>query len=576
MRRRDKMKIKRLFMLVMTVLIMSSLILAGCSQAKPEVEDEAVVEASITEEDAEDDSTADTADADPSDGDKVGGTFVRPVSVEPNSLDPAAAGMVTIPGFIGSSLVTINPDGEYVGYLAESWDVSEDGTVYDFHLKENVTFHNGMPLTAADYAFTFSRLYGENAVPGGASALLGPVINAEAVDEYTLRLTLAQPHAPLLFSLSITGFYQPVNQAAFEEMGSEAYGRAPVGVGPYMFKEWAAGDKIVLERNPNFAWGPDFLHQGPYYIETIEFPFINETSTILAALETGEVHYAEVPFADLERFKAMDSYNFYNKMVPAFAPSIQLNVGKAPLDDVNIRKAMNIAVNREALVEISTMGSGFAQYGVLSPSTVGYWSGAEDYAKSMYSYDIEAAKALIAESGYADTDGDGIVEKDGQPLSITLSVTNERTEFVKIAEVLMEQYKQIGIEIVLEQIESNTFSDLAAQGEYQAATIFMNYPEADILYISFHSGMAGITNVSFTNDADLDALLDETRNATTQDSRNQAIIGAQKLILDQSYVIPLYTTISTYAMSSSIEGFLWADSISGLQAGYLNDAYFVK
>ncbi|MCU0514334.1 MAG: ABC transporter substrate-binding protein, partial [Anaerolineae bacterium] len=197
----------------------------------------------------------------PAQAQEPGGRMVIAINIEPTTFDAHLTNGAGSISLIGATLVARDPQtDDLVPYLATGWTTSADGLVWDFALREDVIFHNGDPLTAADYAWTFNRwLNPETASPSVAA--VSAIIAAEAVDTYTLRLTLAIPFAPLLDNLTVA-YAQPLSRRAVEEGGS-GYGVQPVGVGPFRFKEWIPGERFVVERNPDYNWAPNFVHQGP-------------------------------------------------------------------------------------------------------------------------------------------------------------------------------------------------------------------------------------------------------------------------------------------------------------------------
>lgn len=556
----------RLFVLLVTAILTVGPLLAGCATPATEPPTETAVE---QVEQATDTPVPPTPTPE---GPTVGGKLVWYVPAEPNSLDPHMAIWVTVPNLLGGALVALDPDGNYVPYLAEKWTVSDDGLTYDFTLKDGITFNDGTPLTAADYAWTFQRLLDPEAPAMGAKSLLGPLASAEAVDDSTLRLTLAAPHAPFLFSLCISGFYQPLSQAAVEA-GGDDYGRNPVGVGPYKLKEWKTGEKITLERNPDYNWGPAYAHEGPYYIQEIEFRFIAEESTAMAGLETGEIDYAKVPADQLDQIANTGKFQIYESLVPGLSPYLLLNNSKPPFDDLKVRQALNLAVDRDVLVSVVAQGKAVAQYGPMSSSTFGYWSGIEELG---YHFDQERAKTLLAEAGYT-LNADGVLEKDGQPLVLPILVSSEGGEtFVRTAEVLKEQYKAVGIQVEIEQVETATLMTDLATGNYTISMQDLNYPEADLLFLMYHSSMIGYVNMGFVNNPDLDAVLMQTRLATDPAARQEALTQAQKMITENAYVVPLFARKQFQAVANKVKGYVFSEKTAGLYGGYLDDAYIVE
>ncbi|MDD4089802.1 MAG: ABC transporter substrate-binding protein, partial [Tissierellia bacterium] len=203
-------------------------------------------------------------------------------------------------------LVSRDYDFNYRPSLAKSWDTSEDGMVWTFHLREDVKFHNGKPLTAHDIKFTFDTILDpETASPSQSD--FAAIKGLEVKDEYTVDVMLHQPFPNLLFVMSNTSA-GIVSQEAYEEYGDEYGINYVVGTGPYMFQEWRQGDKIVIVKNPDYNWGPEWMtNRGPALIDNIEFRVIPEENSRLMELEAGNVHILrDVPASFLQRVDDID------------------------------------------------------------------------------------------------------------------------------------------------------------------------------------------------------------------------------------------------------------------------------
>jgi len=463
--------------------------------------------------------------------------------------------------FIGATLVAKDAKGEYLPYLAEGWEISDDGLTWDFTIKKGIKFHNGAPLTAQDYAWTFQRALDEAKL---IKPMIASISSAEALDDYTLRLNLKQPFFPLLNSLAYHAL-MPLSKAAVEEAG-EQYGRQPISVGPYKFKEWKTGEKIVLERNPDFNWGPPFAHQGPYYIDTVEFLIIPEYDTMIAGLEAGEIDYAKIDPLSVERIKGSGHFQVFEMVSQGMEPHLIINVSKPPFTDIRVRQAFNLAVDREALIQLVESGYGEVQYGPLSSSMSGYWPGVEEIG---YKYDLARAKALMEEAGYRVGD-DGMLEKDGEPLKVVVLAPANIPSQVKVAEVLKEQYKALGVEVEIQVLEYASMMDSVISGNFVAAVQGYTYPEADILVIWFHSSFG--PNFPKAQDPELDKLLEASRTATDSATRQEALIEAQKYIIEQAYAVSLYAPKTFTVLSNRIKSATFSPYYNLVWVRF-NDAY---
>lgn len=491
----------------------------------------------------------------------VGGTLVIASPYDFDTLDVHRTTIASHPlSLLGASLITKDPDtGEYIPYLAESWTVSPDGMVYEFKLRDGVTFHDGTPLTTADYAWTFNRAIAPDSVAAGA---LRGLASAEAVDEHTLRLNMVFPSSVLLNTLSFFNYGQPLSQAYVEKMGAD-YGQHPMSVGPFKFKEWAVGEKLVLERNPDFNWGPAYAHQGAPYIETIEYRILPEYATQLAGFEAGEVDYLTfVESKDMKRVQEAGN-SIFQYLEFGAGKAVFMNTAKPPFDNLQVRQALNYAIDKEVVLKVATLGHGVALYGPISPSTDGYWPGVEYVG---YQHDPAKATALMQEAGYA-LNAQGVWEKDGQPLEVKLLTYSFS---VKDAELVQEQLQTFGITAKIEQGEVTTVGEALRTGGFDLAISGFGWPDYGALFAMFHPSLIGAFNYGMVNDPDLSRSLEIMATAVDKSVVEQTAADAQRRIVEQAYTVPLYAFNNYIAMSSRVQGAkLWAYSAQIL----LFDAY---
>jgi len=547
---------------LMSVILILALLLAACAPSGAE-------QAAAGEEGASEEAAAPAGDETTTGEPAVGGNLVIRLAAEPDTFDPqiqTGGRIFAVIQNVGASLVAKDPDsGEYVPYLAESWDISDDGLTWEFKLREDVKFHNGDPMTAEDYVYTINRALDPATQSPATATIFRGVESVEAPDEYTLRINMAQPNFPLLENLTDPVFTLPLSPRQIEEEGAD-FGQAPVSIGPFKFKEWISGEKVVLERNPDFVWGPGFTNGVPPYIETLEFRFIPEYSTALAGLEAGEIDFLVLDPKDVKRVEADEEYRVFSSLLAGADPMIHLNVSKPPFDDVKVRQAFNMAVDRDLILKVVGLDKGVVQQGPISSSVHGYWPGVEEIG---YDYDVEAARALLEEAGYTLND-DGIYEKDGEPLSLTLKVVATKAHHTRLAQFLQEQLKDLGVEITIEELDEGIMASQLAPGDYTMAIDDWFWPDSSLMFGLYHSAMLGALNQSQVNDSDLDAILGAMMFATSAEDNAAAAQAAQQYIVEQAYIIPFYTRANYAALSSKVNGAVYSPILGDL---LLYDAY---
>src|SRR5581483_7834240 len=274
-----------------------------------------------------------------------------------SSLDPEMVGGTYVHSILSTIydlLVYQDPtDGSIQPGLAASWEVSPDGLVYTFKLQPNARFHDGNPVTAEAVRFTLERAVDPAYRPNNVASarLMIAYDHTEVVDDLTARVYLKEPQANFLPSVVGRTQLAIVSPRAVERLGVEAFGENPVGSGPYRFVEWVRGERIVVERNPDYAWGsPIFKHSGPPLVDRIVFRYIPEPSTRLAALESGEVNAIDgVPEADQDRLARDSRFEIVEVRKNGTTGRLTLNNRAFPTSERAVRVALNQAIDKDAV-----------------------------------------------------------------------------------------------------------------------------------------------------------------------------------------------------------------------------------
>lgn len=559
---------RTVFMLSVLTLILTILVGACSPQAEaPAVEqpaDEGIVEEEqpAEEPEAEEPADAPMEEAEPT----ADNTLVSYFAADKDTFDPHKTTNSGGTEEFGGTLIAKHPEtGEYVPYLAERWEASEDGLTLTFYLRDDVKFHDGTPLTAEDFAWTFMRAIAPETASPAAGTLLGGLTEAVALDDLTLQLTLAAPNFWILESLSLAGFMQPLSKAYVEANGEDALARNPMGVGPYIFVEYETGDHVLYKRNPEFTWGPEYA-PGPVNFQFLEYRIIPDQATALAAFEAGEIHAVGIPPEELDRFSDESKYAIYQSMGQLLFPAFNFNLSKAPWDDVNMRKAINYAINRQLVIDVVYGGNAEIAYGPIVPAMAGYWPGVEEIG---YTYDLEKAYEHFELAGYVK--GEEWLEKDGEPLSFSL-ITPNYDFILPVLEVVQQQLIEVGVDFKIEAMDASLVDTEKAKGEFDMAVTGYSYPTADVLYFFHHSSMLGALNWNMVADPDLDAMLDASRTTMDPTAQQEITNDIQKYIVENAYVVPLVNEVSFTGISTQVQGYYWSEVLVRFD---LSNAYLV-
>jgi peptide/nickel transport system substrate-binding protein len=371
-------------------------------------------------------------------------TLIVALSQAPTSLDPAdhrERSSETVIRNMFDGLVTRDTRSGVHLELAEELNWLDDQTL-EVKLRQGVKFHDGTEMTADDVVFTFDRIIQENMIEypephtSPRKGLIAPLESVEKVDDYTAILHFSGVWPP---AMQLLVHQQIVPKAYLEEVGTEGFIAQPVGTGPFKFVEGQLDDQIVMERFDDY-WGgaPDLEPVGPACVEQAIFRVIPEASTRVAALLAGEVDIIQsVPSELIDTLSQTPGIQIGT--APGTQPQwLQLNVTDPLFQEVGVRQALNYAIDKDLIVEAVYGGRAVPLPGPLSP-----FNNFVNNALSPYPYDTEMALELLAEAGWSDSDGDGILDKGGQPFAFTIDTIED---WRSLAEAVAGMYREIGID----------------------------------------------------------------------------------------------------------------------------------
>jgi peptide/nickel transport system substrate-binding protein len=468
-------------------------------------------------------------------------TIIVALARNPLTLDPADYShreTETVLRNIFDGLVTRDTRSEVHLEIAESMEWLDDTTL-EVKLREGVLFHNGEELTADDVIFTYERILTDDAIeyPDPHSSprrgFLGPLVSLEKVDDYTVVMNFSAPWpgwAQMLVHNQI------IPQDYMEEVGARGFIDNPVGAGPFKFVSVTAGfDEVVLERFDDY-WGgaPTLDRDGSACVEGAVFRTIPEASTRVAALLAGEVDIiAEVPAELVRLLEQTPGIEVYT--APSTRPIwLQMNVTLAPFDDVRVRQAMNYAIDKDLLIETLYNGRGQPLAGVLSPLNNMAHPDLEPYP-----YDPDRALELLADAGWEDSDGDGMLDRNGQPMAFTL---DSPPEMAALAESLASLLRDIGIDASVRVWEYGVVLPLLRAGERQAYvsdwgdSAFDPVGHMEAKWHTYTEGVAywGRGNFSSYSNERVDELIVAGETEADPDARRALYYEAQEILYEEA------------------------------------------
>jgi peptide/nickel transport system substrate-binding protein len=360
----------------------------------------------------------------------VGG-LIEPITLNPLLADDEASLAVT--GLVFDSLLAVDPwTGALLPNLARAWRVSADGLTITFDLRDDVLWHDGEPFSAKDVEFTFEAI----AKLGADSPHwfnLALVEEFQALDTKTFLVKLSEPNCSALYDLGLLPIV-PRHVLPQQAMA--------IGTGPFVFKDWLQDDPIALIRNAHYWRGAPHLDAWTYRV-------LADAEQLLAELEAGQIDVAHIRPEDLAGVEAAGHCEVY-RYPTAEGYFIAFNNNHPVLGDRKVRQALSYALDREGLVDQILLGQGTLLATGLLP---GHWALQEGTGSRLYDYDFGEAQRLLAEAGWSDSDGDGILDREGEPFQLSLTTNADNTTREAIAILAGQYYRAIGVVAQVELVE---------------------------------------------------------------------------------------------------------------------------
>ena len=518
-------------------------------------------------EDEADEPSKEASDGASIEGGRLVRLFVDPPTLDPHLTTDATSAQIIVEVFGG--LVTIDRNLDIAPDLAESWEISGEGTIYTFHIDPDARFHDGKKVTAEDVRWSLERVTNPLTESPVVDQYLGDIIGVEeklngdalsisgvrVIDEETIEITIDQAKSYFLAKLTYpTGF---VLDRENIDADPRNWFRKPNGTGPFRLAEYKVGETLLLSRNDDY-------HLGPPNLGEVELILSGGTSMLM--YENDEIHITGVGLADLDRL--LDPSNSLNAELRRAPPSfsvqyIGLNINEPPLDDPNVRQALNMAIDKQEIASIVLGDLVVPAKGILPPGFPGYNNDVRGY-----SFDPIRAKQLLEDSAYGD-------DLENLP---TITITTPGSFGANVSldmEVVLQMWERhLGITAEFQQTEYATFLKDLHKRRFQMFDIgwIADYPDPEnFLDILFHSESSN--NHTSYNNPDVDRLLVEARVETDENARFALYNQIEQIILDDAPWIPLWYSGESYTLvKPNVQEYLQAPlTIPRLRYVYLND-----
>ena len=448
--------------------------------------------------------------------------------------------------------VKVEDDGssEIAPMLAESWEVTDDGLTYTFHLREDATFQNGNPVTAQDVKYTFTRMFTADGTVNGSfldqiagtdelsDGSADELTGVEVVDDHTVNITLKEPFGAFLSALAFTACSIYDDEAT--EAAGDDFGMVPektVGSGPFIFESWTPNAELVLKRNDNY-WG------GAAKIPGVVIKIIPDTETQTMMFESGELDLLDLKINPEAVDRIVETYPDQIVSGPIMGVDyVFMNAAVEPLNDVRVRKAIQMAIDRQTILDEIYSGMGKVENGLFSNGMIGYNENLPEIP-----YDPEQAKALLAEAGYP----------DGFSIELGADSSDSETK-TTITEIIQAMLSEVGINVEIKKYDQSTWLETRKTGTMpmyiSSWTADFNDPD-NFMYTYF--GTEENTKLRSINYQDA-AVIAEVAAARTIVDTDERLAKYQeleeKIMQEDASLVPLWSRDHLFAVSKRTKGF---------------------
>jgi len=478
-----------------------------------------------------------------------GDTLIAGSIGEPTVLIPMLAGDSAshdVAGLIFNGLVKYDTDLSVIGDLAESWEISPDGLVITFHLRKGVRWTDGVPFTAGDVMFGFKTIIDEKTPTAYQEDFL-QVKKAEVLDKYTFRVTYGKPFAPALSSWGNL-VVLPKHLLEGKDITKTDFARNPVGLGRYKLKNWIPGQEVVLASNRDYF-------EGRPYINGYVYRIIPDPATMFLELQAGGIDMMGLTPVQYTKQTDNDFFrnNFQKFRYPVFSYTyLGFNLRHPWFQDKLVRQAIAHAIDKNELVDVVLFGLGSPASGPYVPDT---WPYNPDVKK--YEFNPGKAKQLLREAGWEDTDGDGILDKNGRDFAFTIRTNMGNKLREKTATIIQWRLRNIGIKVSIEVIEWSAFiNEFIDKRRFEAVILGWSIGIDPDQYDIWHSSKTREKEFNFVSysNPEVDELLEKGRRTFSVEERKKAYFRIQEVLADELPYIFLYVPDATPMVHARVKG----------------------
>ncbi|MGW5653828.1 ABC transporter substrate-binding protein [Streptomyces humi] len=483
---------------------------------------------------------------------KAGGSLKIAIDSDPVCLDPQQSTLIAsavINRQVVDSLIAQDPDsGKFVGWLADKWQASADAKSFTFHLRQGITFSDGTPVNAEVVKANFDSIVAAGAKsPYGSQYLLG-YAGTEVKDAQNLTVTFHQPNAQFLMAASTPTLGLLSTAGLKASLADRCTGKGLIGSGPFTFSSYTKDSSTTLVRRTGYKWASALArHSGDAYLDKVTYNVVTEPSVRSGSLKSGQVDVATTIQSQDESALKSTGFTLLSRVNPGVVIGAAPNLKSSKiLQDADVRKAIQLAVDRQEITDTVLSPSYGVASSVLGDTTPGY----TDLSASLKA-DPKKAESLLDAAGWK-KGSDGIREKDGKKLSVSLLYFYQ----ANVIEAVQQQLRAVGIDLKLKQVTAAEYATDSAKGDYDLRSTSVSRPDPDILRAAFSKSAGNLP--WFTGDepqeAQLEKLLSAQLATTDTATRDKLAAEAQQILVDEGYTFPFSQLTQVVGVSAKVTG----------------------
>jgi peptide/nickel transport system substrate-binding protein len=451
-----------------------------------------------------------------------------------------------ISGLIFNGLLKYDKNLTLKGDLAESWNVSPDGLTITFKLRRGVKWQDGKDFTAQDVMFGFQTIINPN-TRTAYSGDYREVKEARVIDDHTFQVVYRRPFAPGLSSWGSL-VVLPKHLLEGKDINTTPFSRKPVGTGPYRFKEWKTGEKIVLTANPDYF-------EGRPWIDGFVYRIIPDPATMFLELKSGGIDFMGLTALQYQRqtetYKMRRDFRKYQYLAFAYT-YLGYNLKVEKFQDLRVRQAITLAIDKKEIIDGVLLGMGLVATGPYKPDTPWYNPKVKEYP-----YDVEKAKELLAQAGWKASGRAGILEKEGKPFELDI-LTNQGNEArARCAEIIQRRLAAVGIRVKIRTVEWAAFiNDFIDKKNFETVILGWTLGQDPDIYDIWHSSKVGPKELNFISykNKEVDSLLEKGRYTFDSQVRKACYDRIQEILAEEQPYTFLYVPYALPIISARFRG----------------------